>query len=186
MINAYDFDETIYDGDSSVDFYFFCLDKNKKILLQLPVQIMAAFMYFFRIINKTKFKEKMFSYLKRVDNIDECVSDFWLINYVKIKEWYIDQRKPTDVIISDSPEFLLKPLEKYLDVRVIGSIVNKETGKFESLNCHDYEKVKRYKSKYRKKIKCFFSNSIKADRPMFEFAEEAYLVNKNRVIKIEL
>ena len=32
MINGYDFDETIYDGDSSVDFYFFCLRKNKKVL----------------------------------------------------------------------------------------------------------------------------------------------------------
>ena len=37
MINGYDFDETIYDGDSSVDFYFFCLGKNKKVLKQLPL-----------------------------------------------------------------------------------------------------------------------------------------------------
>lgn len=186
MINAYDFDQTIYDGDSSVDFYFFCLEKNKKILLQLPVQIKATIMYLFRIINKTEFKEKIFSYLQRVENVDECISDFWLINYKKIKEWYIDQRKSTDVIISASPEFLLKPLEKYLNVKVIGSIVDKNTGKFESLNCHDSEKVRRYKEKYKKKIKCFFSDSIKADRPMFELAEEAYLVNKNRVKKIDL
>lgn len=30
MINAYDFDETIYDGDSSVNFYKYCLKKTKK------------------------------------------------------------------------------------------------------------------------------------------------------------
>ncbi len=186
MINAYDFDETIYDGDSSVDFYFFCLKENKKILLQLPTQLLGAILYLLRIYDKTKFKEKIFSFLKRIDNVDELVNRFWIMNYSKIKEWYLDQREKTDVIISASPEFLLKPLEKILNVKVIATIVNKETGKFESLNCHDYEKVKRYKAKYRKKIKCFFSDSIKADRPMFEFAEQAYLVKKNVITKIEV
>ena len=45
MINGYDFDETIYDGDSSVDFYFFCLRKNKKVLKQLPEQIKSFIKY---------------------------------------------------------------------------------------------------------------------------------------------
>ena len=32
MINSYDFDKTIYDGDSSADFYKYCLKRNKKVL----------------------------------------------------------------------------------------------------------------------------------------------------------
>ena len=58
MINGYDFDETIYDGDSSVDFYFFCLGKNKKVLKQLPDQLKGfikwgkwGFLYFYSIIS---------------------------------------------------------------------------------------------------------------------------------------
>lgn len=32
-MNIYDFDETIYDSDSTKDFYFYCLKKYPKILL---------------------------------------------------------------------------------------------------------------------------------------------------------
>ena len=70
MINSYDFDKTIYDGDSSADFYKYCLKRNKKVLLQVPVQLWGTLLYVIKIIDKTKFKEKIFSFLKRIDNID--------------------------------------------------------------------------------------------------------------------
>ena len=31
-MNVYDFDETIYDGDSTRDFYFYTLKNNKSVL----------------------------------------------------------------------------------------------------------------------------------------------------------
>ena len=33
---VYDFDGTIYDGDSSIDFFLFCLKKNIKVIFYLP------------------------------------------------------------------------------------------------------------------------------------------------------
>ena len=56
MINSYDFDGTIYDGDSSVDFYKFCLKKNKKILIQVPIQLFGLILYILKINDKTKYK----------------------------------------------------------------------------------------------------------------------------------
>ena len=181
MINSYDFDGTIYDGDSSVDFYKFCLKKNKKILIQVPIQLFGLILYILKINDKTKFKEKVFSYLKRIDNVDKYVDEFWELNNKKIKKWYLKQKQITDVIISASPEFLLKPLEKRLHVSVIASIVDKKTGKFERKNCHDYEKIIRYEEKFKYKIKAFYSDSIKADRAMLEYAKKAYLVKKNEI-----
>ena len=35
-------------------------------------------------------------------------------------------------------------------------------------------------------MKAFYSDSIKADRAMFEYAKEAYLVTKNKVEKIDI
>ena len=186
MINGYDFDETIYDGDSSVDFYFFCLKKNKKVLKQLPEQIKSFIKYKTKKIEKTEFKESVFSFLKHIDNVDEYVKEFWDKNYKKIKSWYFDQQEKTDVIISASPEFLLKPLEKKLNVSIIATKVDKKTGAFLSKNCHDYEKINRYEEKYKKKIKAFYSDSIRADRAMLEYAEEAYLVTKDKVEKIDI
>ena len=178
MINVYDFDKTIYDGDSSIDFYLFCLKKNKKILLALPVQVYGLILYILGIKDKTFFKEKVFSFLKYIDTIDIYIKEFWKENYKKIKDWYFDQKEKTDVIISASPEFLLKPLEKSLKVKVIASNVDKKTGKFLSKNCYGREKVKRYYEETNKKIKEFYSDSY-SDKPMMLEAKEAYMVKGN-------
>jgi len=179
MINGYDFDGTIYDGDSSVDFYLFCLRKNKKILLQLPVQIWGAILYILGIIEKTEFKEHVFSFLKRIDNVDLYIKEFWDKKYKNIKSWYFDQKEKSDVIISASPEFLLKPLEKKLKVTIMASKVDKKTGKFLEKNCHDVEKVRRFNEEIKdKKLKSFYSDSM-ADKPIMNIAEEAYYVKKD-------
>lgn len=188
MINAYDFDETIYDGDSSVDFYIYCLKRKPSIIIMAPIQIYGALLYFLGIKNKDFMKERIFSFLKRIDNIDEYIDDFWNKHRKNIKKWYLDQKKKSDVIISASPEFLLKPLEKELKVeRIIATKVNKKTGKFESKNCHDYQKINRYESemKVKNNIKAFYSDSFKSDKAMFEYAEKAYLVKKNKIEKID-
>jgi len=185
MINAYDFDETIYDGDSSVDFYFYSLKHNKKVLLVLPKQLYGVILYKLKLIDKTKMKEHIFSFLKYIKDVDMLVNTFWNEKYKNIKKWYLDQKEESDVIISASPEFLLKPLEHKLKVTVIASIVDKKTGKFLSKNCHDYEKIKRYEKIFKKKIKEFYSDSIKADYPMFLYASKAILVKKDELIELD-
>ncbi len=179
MINGYDFDGTIYDGDSSVDFYLFCLKKNKKVLLQLPIQIWGVILYILGIIDKTAFKEKVFSFLKRIDNVDDYIKEFWNKKYAKIKSWYFDQKEDTDIIISASPEFLLKPLEKKLNVKIIATKVDKKTGKFLGKNCYGTEKVKRFKEQIKDKtLKAFYSDSM-SDKPIMNISEEAYYVKKD-------
>ena len=185
MINGYDFDGTIYDGDSSVDFYLFCLKKNKKILLQLPIQIYGVILYILGIIEKTQFKEYVFSFVKRIDNIDSYVKEFWDHNYKKIKSWYLKQKEKTDIIISASPEFLLKPLEKKMNIKVIASKVDKDTGKFIGKNCHDIEKVKRFNEEVKdKKLKAFYSDSM-CDKAIMNIAENAFYVRKDVIYDLK-
>ena len=183
MINAYDFDETIYDGDSSVDFYFYCLKRNKKVLLSIPTQAWGSILYALKLVDKTRFKEHVFAFLKHIKNVDEYVEDFWKGHEKNIKDWYRKQQEKTDVIISASPEFLLKPLEKKEHFTVIATKVNKKTGHFDSKNCHDVEKIRRYEELYKKKIKKFYTDSIKADWPMLDYAEEGYIVKKDEITK---
>ena len=55
-MNVYDFDKTIYDGDSTVDFFFFSLKRNP-VLWITSVGYIAAFpLYFLKIISKTRAK----------------------------------------------------------------------------------------------------------------------------------
>lgn len=184
MINAYDFDKTIYDGDSTIDFYFFCLTRKKSIALYLPIQLFAMILYLFKIKDKEYFKEKFFCFLKKINNLDEYVHNFWKRNTNKIKPWYLAQKKNSDVIISASPEFLLAPLQNILNVdRIIATKVNKTNGKFITKNCYGKEKVRRFNKEVKKEIDSFYTDSF-SDKPMMEIATRSFLVKKSSVIEI--
>ena len=67
-INMYDFDDTIYSGDSSVDFIKYCYKKGY-IKFNNILKIMGSFIkYFFGVIDITEFKEVLFSFLSNIDD----------------------------------------------------------------------------------------------------------------------
>ncbi|WP_295249444.1 HAD-IB family phosphatase [Ruminococcus sp.] len=144
-MNVYDFDKTIYYGDSTADFYLFCLKRHKKILTLAP-SLLGAFLkfYVFKRGTKTEFKEKMYRFLTFCDT-EKDVKDFWKEYIGNIKPFYLEQKEDDDVIISASPEFLLKPVCKRLKIKdLIASKVDMQSGKYSGINCHGKEKVKRF------------------------------------------
>ena len=70
---AYDFDGTIYDGDSSVDFYIFCLIRRPYIIILWPIQALFALLYVLNFIDKTKMKRVFFLYLKTIGKKEELL-----------------------------------------------------------------------------------------------------------------
>lgn len=183
-INLYDFDKTIYDGDSSTDFFVFSMVRYPSIALNLPKMLGAVIRYKFKKINKTEMKQVFFSFLKKVPDVDKLVNDFWSTHSSYIKDYYLKKDHSNDVIISASPEFLLEPITKELKVKkMIASKVDKKTGKFTGLNCHDYEKVKRLNKVYDDYIvKESYSDSLKSDLAILELAKKAYIVKGNKLI----
>jgi len=183
-MNVYDFDKTIYDGDSTVDFYFFCLKRSPKILKYLPYQGISFIKYLFGFIDKTHFKEKFFSCFGGIKNIDNYIDEFWEKNKIKIKKWYKNTHFDSDVVISASPEFLLDPICKKLKIaKLMASRVNKESGKYIGENCYGEEKVKRFYEVFpNEKIDTFYSDSL-SDTPLKEISKDAYIVQKEKLIK---
>lgn len=181
-MNVYDFDKTIYDGDSTADFYIFSLKRHKKILLLAP-SLLCAFVkfYVFKIGTKTHFKEKMYRFLEYCDT-DRDISDFWKKSICKIKPFYINQQKPDDVIISASPRFLLEPVCKSLGIKhLIASEVDKKTGRYSGVNCHGEEKVRRYRNVFKDaEIDEFYSDSY-SDTPLAKISKKAFIVKGNRI-----
>lgn len=182
IINVYDFDKTIYDGDSTIDFYLFCIYKNPVLIFLLPITILYFIIYKLKIIDKLKFKEKFFSFLKYIKNIDNLIKLFWEKNKKKIKPWFINDNSSNKIIISASPEFLLRYIINEINViDIIGTKVNKHTGKFESPNCYGKEKVKRLNEKYSEcLIEKFFSDS-KSDKYLAQISKTSFLVKKDVV-----
>ena len=76
-MNLYDFDETIYDGDSTRDFVLYCYKNYPRTLAYLPRQLAAVTSYMAGRIDKTTFKERYFSMFAAVPDIDSALADFW-------------------------------------------------------------------------------------------------------------
>lgn len=185
-VNLYDFDNTIYRGDSSTDFFFYALARKPIILSTVPKIIIRAIKYKLGIINKTKFKEANFAFLKYID-VDEYVESFWESHTQYIKNFYIGTDHSQDIIISASPEFLLSPICDVLKVKgLIASKVDKHTGIFDGLNCHDEEKVKRLKKEYKNiKVTNAYSDS-KSDIPMLKLAENSFYIKGEKIIPTDI
>lgn len=186
MVNLYDFDGTIYDGDSTVDFYFYCLKKKPIIIIYLFLFLIYGVLYIFNIVSKTVMKEKFFKFLKRFSNIDDMVNDFWKNNNNKIKKFYLDKKHDKDIIISASPYFLLKPISDRLKVKkLIASPVNKYTGNYEGNNCDGVEKVKRLNKEFGKiNVNEVYSDSYN-DIPIWKLGKKAYLVKGNEITLLD-
>lgn len=182
-MNIYDFDETIYDSDSTRDFYFYSLKKYPSILLSVPAMIWAFFLYILGVKTKTQFKEKMYRFLKYIPDVDAAIFDFWDKNEHKVKKWYLDRQKDDDIIISASPEFLLKPICQRLGIKyLIASRVDKNTGKYSGENCWGEEKVKRLSAEI-PNAECdeFYSDSL-SDSPLAALAKKAMIIRRTELI----
>lgn len=182
---VYDFDGTIYDGDSTVDFLKFLINKKKKLIIYFPKFVFSYIKYKFKLISKEKLKESIFSIFRYFDNIDELLIEFWKRKEKKLKPFFRNKKNhKNDVIATASPEFLIKPIaDKYKIKKLFGSIVDKKTGKYLGLNCHGQEKIKRIQNMYPKDIIYeMYSDDVIADRPLLELSQKSYIVKKNKII----
>lgn len=191
-MNIYDFDETIYDGDSTLDFYKYSVKKRPYILFRIIKAIIYMLKYKLKIIEKEKAKECFYEFLKDIPDIDKEVNEFWNINDKKIKKWYLNQKQDSDIIISASPEFLLKPIIIKLGINeknLLSSIVDKKNGEYTGKNCYGIEKINRLKEYFKTNnisedilIEKAYTDSL-SDKPLLNIAKKGYLVKGEKIIE---
>ena len=185
-MNAYDFDNTILRGDSTARFVAFCLRRYPAIWPDIPGQAVNALLFVLRIRKKQDFKQRLLSLLSRIGDVDAAVAAFWEANFSRIKPFYFETRRPDDVVISASPEFLIAPACARLGVgAVMGSPVDKHTGRFSGPNCHGDEKVRRFRERFPDgRIDDFYSDSH-SDDPLAKLAKRAFLVKGEKLLPWE-
>lgn len=182
-INVYDFDDTIYDGQSWIDFVKFCIKKNPIIAFYMLNDFINLFRIRYHFISSNK-NYNFCHFLKKMDDAQKLADDFWEKNRHKIKVIYINQGKINDVIVTTSPEFFLIPLLKIYKFDLIGTKVNIKQGTIEGKICYGEEKIRRFKEIYGNISYDFYSDDIKADSYMINESDDAYLVKKNKILKI--
>lgn len=180
-MNTYDFDKTVFNPDSSCLFFLYCLRRYPKTRRHLPKTAWAGIKFALKRLDTKSVKEQVFSFLTELEDVDGVVKQFWNEKFADIEQWYLKQKREDDIIISASPEFLLEPVCKRLGVRLIGTPMDKHTGRINGENCHDREKVRRFYEQYPEAhSERFYSDSL-SDTPMAEISDEAFLVKRDKI-----
>lgn len=178
--NLYDFDGTIYDGDSGIDIMLFAMKKYPRIIIP---SFWALFLYIIGVIDKVNFKSRIFSFVRYVDDIDSFVDEFWHRNEHKIKIFWKEKNShKNDIIISASCDFWLEPIaKKYKVFDLFATKIDLKTGRVIGNNCHGKEKVELFRNKYPKSIINSMYTDSKNDYPLIREAKKGYLVCKNDI-----
>lgn len=186
-IDVFDFDGTIYEKDSSIQFFIFCLGKNVRFIKYIPKIVWCFILYYLRIIDKKTLKEKYFRFLKDLKNVDSVVDLFWKENMKYIRYDILKPSNNEKVVISASPEFLLTKVCSELNVKtLIATSVDKNTGKFMSSNCYGEEKVNMLNKTFKNyKIDRFYSDSL-SDMPLAKLASRPFLITKDGIKNWEI
>ena len=181
-MNVYDFDKTIFYPDSSEQFFLYCLKRFPgRVLPVLPRGVCLAIACRLGKVEFPALKEQFFSFLPRIENLDAVVEEFWHKRMSGLQSWYLQQKREDDLIISASPEFLLRPVANALGIRLIATVIDCQSGKILGENCHDAAKLRRFNEQFPDdKIDEFYSDSL-SDAPLAMAAERAFLVKKDKL-----
>lgn len=189
-MRVFDFDNTIYDGESGFDLFLYYLKKDTKGVAKYAPKFIECFLkYKAHSITidevKTKYAAYIRAYLKKIDNISKDFEDFWNKNEKNVKSFYYKIKRDDDVILSACPICLLEIMTKRLGLNnVIGSEFNIETGEIGEI-CYNENKVNMFRKVYGDvEIDEFYTDSI-SDKPIMDISKNVFLVNGDKIIKIK-
>ena len=177
-MNVYDFDGTIFFPNATFKFAIWCILRRPKLLVTyVPPMLAEAAAYKLGKVPAYQLIRTFFSFLKEVPDFDEQIEAFWNKNEKHIAKWYLAQRRPDDLIISGSPECIVKPIADRLGVRLMATLYDREYGVL-------YGNLMLAQSKSRfvmdlgmPVIDNFYSDSL-SDTPIALCAEKAFLVTR--------
>lgn len=179
-MNGYDFDDTIFRGNSTRRFYFFCMLRLPYLVIMVPIILLAGILYAVRILKKNTFLFVLEWYVALVPRADRFAVKFWNKNMKRIKAWYLEQKRDDDVVISASPRFLVEEACKRLGIRCIATNLDTHA-RLHGKHCYGAEKVVAYKEVFGDTPLATYYSDSHSDTPMFTFAQRGYFVDGENV-----
>lgn len=188
-MKAFDFDNTLYHGESSLDFALFMIKKNKKIILWLPRIFINLLTYKLCLIKTEQIVSLINAFMKSVIkkdyDVEALVDEFWKENKQKLNKNLVKKISKDDVIITAGPSFLINGIKKRLGTsNLICSVFDIDKRCVEYLNFGE-NKVKEYRKRYGdEKVDIFYTDSYN-DKAMMEISKNVFLVGKNGIKRIK-
>ncbi len=192
-MNVFDFDNTIYDGESSVDFFFYFLKKDPSLSKHVPELLLALAKYKSGKLSieeaLNKYGKKLSAYFKEnlsgKNTLSFEAENFWRTHIKNINPFYDEVKSPDDIIISCSPEFLLQRPVEILGVKnCICSKIDEKSGEITCL-CFRENKAKAFLKEYPDGvIDNFYTDSFN-DKPLMDLSRSVFLVKHGKTEKIK-
>lgn len=184
-MRAFDFDGTLYQGDSSVDFWLFCLRRVPAVVIpSIPRLLLVGFAFVLGRASKERLKESFFSFVSRLSNMDEILTAFWESHAGRMNVQVVRRCRSGDVVVSASPDFLLLPPCSALGMRLIATKFDLVTGRIVGSNCRGEEKARRWLKEGYAAPKEFYTDSTMSDAAMMRLARRSFLVSRNEIAEV--
>ncbi len=190
-MTVFDFDNTIYDGESCFDIFFFYLRKYPRMIIKAVPKFLEGYFRYKRgkISEDTVIDEYgylLVEYCMKLDHIEDDVVEFWDKYQKKIKPFYAGIQSDEDIIISASPEIMLSEICKRLGIKhYIGSDFDIHTGEVTRV-CFRSRKIKAFHEVCGDdaRIDTFYTDSMN-DKPLMDLSDTVYLVKGEKLTKIK-
>lgn len=188
-MTVYDFDNTIYNGESTFDYFLYCMCRHPRLVRWFFTMLHGLVRYKLCLVSRqellTLAEKCMRSMLAACPDYKELAETFWDKNMRKIKKFYLERRQEDDVIMTASFDFLIEPCMRRLGLtNVCCSSADLQTGKITRL-CFRENKPACFAQLFPDAAADTFYTDSLNDRPMMLFAENSFLVKGERVIPID-
>mgnify|MGYP003368102879 FL=1 len=193
-MRVFDFDGTIYDGESLFDLYLYSARHDPKVFRYIAPVLRYAVKYKlgratleqmeYGVGKMTEGYLTELSRSKRVASVEQLVDDFWDRYYARIKPWY--QPESDDVILTASFDLTVGEACRRLGVtNLVASEVDVGTMRVTYLN-FSTNKAKRFRELYGPDVVIdeFYTDS-KFDQPMIDMARHAFMVKGNTITQVK-
>ena len=187
VMKVFDFDNTIYRGESSIDLAVYMIRNNKKIVLYLPMIFTNLVKYKLCMVGRKEMEIILNDFCQAVmgdkDEVPEIIDRFWQIHAHKLSRKILKRIGPEDIIITAGPDILINGIRDRLHTdHIICSEVDLDGRRFAYLNFKE-NKLKRYRELYGDQpIDAFYTDSYN-DRALMEISNRVFLVKKGVTIK---
>lgn len=188
-MNVYDFDNTIYDGESPFELFFFYLRRHLFLIRYMPKVIVYLGKYKLQKVSVDSLIRDHLGFtedlIRGLEGYEDDFADFWDKRMHKIKPFYLAQQKEDDVIVSASPEVLLSPLFERINIKnYIGTELDFEAGKI-TFPCFRENKAVAFKKRYPGAvIENFYTDSMN-DQALMDLSKNVFLVKGHKVKQIK-
>ena len=180
-IDVYDFDGTLYRGDSTFDYIVFIVKRHIYLIFLFPIILIYTVLLLFNG-SLTVFKGRLFHLFSKFIDLKEEGKKFWSDEKInnKINKWFYECQKDIPVVIASASvdvELMYAPPVKQCDVLICTQL--DDNGYLRGKNCKSTVKIERIKQIYGNVcIRSMYTDNIKADGPLLDIAEEKYIVDK--------